>query len=58
MILEIGCKYVNFAGELIDIVGRETLLESVYYDINGLAYHEDGTALNGEQKFMIVSAVH
>ena len=53
--LDVGKWYINNSGEAIQIVGRETLLESVYYDQNGLAYHEDGIPWNGDmQKRLII----
>jgi len=52
--LDIGETYSNASGATIKIIGRETLLESVYYDQDGMAYHEDGIPWNGDMRKRLI----
>jgi len=57
MELQIGGLYVNHNGDIVEIVGSETLLESVFYDRDGTAYMPDGFPWNGDSKLRIISPV-
>lgn len=52
--LEVGKIYSNALGETIQIIGRETLLESVYYDQNGMAFYPDGEPWNGDMRKRLI----
>ena len=57
MELEVGQLYLNASGDIIEIMGSETLLESVFYDRNGIAYQPCGFPWNGDSTLRLVSIV-
>ncbi len=57
MELKVGHLYVNHKGDIVEIMGSETLLESVFYDREGIAYMPDGFPWNGDSQLRIVSPV-
>ena len=57
MEIKVGQLYVNNKGDIIEIMGSETLLESVFYDRNGTAYMPDGFPWNGDSEIRLVSPV-
>ena len=57
MELQVGCSYVNADGEIIQIIGSESMLETVYYDRLGQAYMPDGWPWNGQHNKRLISIV-